>query len=175
MKRKKWGILLLCVCLIGALLITGAAVTKYKYTSASGEAVSKMIHRVNIDVSATEFTFRDIGDDGMLTCTLTVSIEKTEPDFYGVLNSITLSGQEFGYVLYTAGRNNGSAALPENLTLPSDESGVYPLTWEITFTVPYQEGQNAYEAALAFDYTTGVKTNVTQRYHTEFPITITVE
>lgn len=175
MKRKKLLTVALCLCLLGALLITGAAVTKYKFTSSADKAVSEIKNRVNIAVSATSFTFRNVGKDGMLTCTATLSIEKTEADFYGVLNSVTLSGQEFGNTIYTAGKNNGNAVLPENVPLPSNDDGVYPLEWELTFSVPYKEGQSFYEVMLNFDYTTGLKPNVTQRYQTQIPITITVE
>lgn len=174
MKRKKLLTAGICLIIISALVITGTAVAKYKFSSSSGKTVSQIINRVNIEVSATEFTFDSVDSDGMLECRTLVSIEKTEPDFYGKLHSITLSGQEFGYTMYTASKNNGDALLPEEVILPTDESSPYPLSWEVTFTVPYEEGKNTYEATLDINYSTGVKPNLAQRYMTSIPITITV-
>lgn len=171
MKNKKMLIISLCIIIISTLVITTSAVVKYKYTSSSKEMVAETINRVDITVSATEFTYKNVSDDGMLSCSTVVSINKTEPDFYGKLHSITLSGSEFGYVIYTAGKNNGEAKLPEEVSLPCDE----PLEWEITFTVPYIEGQDTYEINLDINYTTGLKTNTTQKYLTSIPLTLTVE
>lgn len=171
MKKKKLFIIALCIIMVSSLVITTAAVAKYRYTASSGKTVMETVNRVNIEVSATEFTYKDVTPDGMLTCSTVVSIAKTEPDFYGQLHSITLSGAEFGYTLYTAGKNNGDALLPDEVALPSET----PLEWEITFTVPYIEGQNTYELFLDINYTTGMKTNTTQRYMTSIPVTLTVE
>lgn len=171
MKKKKLMIIALCMIIVSSLMITTAAVVKYKYTASSGETVMETVNRVNITVSATEFTYKNVGADGMLTCTTKVSIEKTEPDFYGQLHSITVSGADFGYVIYTAGKDNGDAALPEETALPSGT----PLEWEITFTVPYTEGQDTYELSLDINYTTGMKINTAQRYMTSVPIILTVE
>ncbi len=174
MKHKKMLITGLCLILASILMITGAAVTKYKFTSSSGETVSQFINRVNITVSATEFVFNRADENGMLECRTTVSIEKTEPDFYGMLHSITIGSTETGMVMYTAGKDNGNALLPEEVMLPVNEDGTYPLTWEIAFSIPYEDGKTTYEATIDFNYTTGVKTNLTQRYMTSIPVTVTV-
>ena len=175
MKHRKTLISVLCLILVSALMITGFAVTKYKFTSSSGETVSQYINRVNINVSATEFTFSRADENGMLECRTVITIEKTEPDFYGMLHSITINGAEFGYTMYSAGKNNGDAALPEEVILPTDENGVYPLEWELTFTVPYEDGKNTYNLTLDIDYSTGVKTNLAQKYNISIPVTIIVE
>lgn len=175
MKHKNLLTAGICLILVSVLMLSGAAVTKYKFTSSSGETVSQIVNRVNITVSATEFTFRSADKDGMLECRTTVSIEKTEPDFYGMLHSITVDGCETGYVMYTAGKDNGDALLPEEVVLPMKDNETFPLEWEVTFTVPYEEGKTEYTASLGIDYTTGVKTNLKQRYQTSIPITITVE
>ena len=171
MKNKKMLIISLCIIIVSTLMITTSAVVKHKYTESSKEMVAETVNRVNITVSATEFTYKDVSDDGMLTCSTVVSIKKTEPDFYGKLHSITLSGAEFGYTIYTAGKNNVDAKLPDEVSLPSEE----PLEWEITFTVPYIQGQNTYKIALDINYTTGLKTNTTQKYLTSVPLILTVE
>lgn len=175
MKRKKLFTAGICLIIAGLLTITGVAVTKYKFNSSSGETVSQLLNRVNIEVSATEFSFDRVNKDGMLECRTTVSIEKTEPDFYGKLHSITISGSETGYVMYTAGKNNGDSLLPEEVFLPVDDNGTYPLEWEIAFTIPYEEGKNTYEVSLDINYSTGVKPNLAQRYTTGIPITLTVK
>lgn len=175
MKRKKMLAVAAVIIVLSITLITAAAVTIYKYSEADGKMISKTVNRVNIEVANTEFTFDKPDDSGALLCTTTVSIEKTEPDFYGLLNSITLSGQEFEYTLYTAGKDNGdSAVLPQNVTLPVKDGETYPLTWEISFAVPYEEGKNEYNVSLDINYTTGLKSNATQRYLTSVPINITV-
>ena len=111
----------------------------------------------------------------MLEYRTVITIEKTEPDFYGMLHSITINGADFGYTMYTAGANNGDAALPEEVMLPTGENGVYPLEWELTFTVPYEDGRNTYELTLDIDYSTGVKPALAQRYNASIPVKITVE
>lgn len=175
MKRKKLLTAGICLIIASMLVITGVAVTKYKFRSSSGETVSQFLNRVNIEVSATEFSFESVNKDGMLECRTTVSIEKTEPDFYGKLHSITVGGSETGYVMYTAGKDNGDALLPEEVILPVNENGTYPLRWEIAFTIPYEEGKNTYEVSLDINYSTGVKPNLAQRYLTSIPITLTVQ
>ncbi len=171
MNRKKLLTFALCLCVISTLVITAAASAIYKYSSASGQEISKTINRVDISVTDTEFTYENVGSDGMLTCTTTVSIGKTEADFYGMLNSITVSGAQFGYTIYTAGKNNPDSSLPEEIALTYDK----PLEWQITFTVPYEQGKNVYEIELAIDYTTGLKPNTAQRYQTTVPLTLTVK
>ena len=175
MKHKKLFTAALCIILTGVLLITGASAVRNKYTSASGETVSQLVNRVNISVSATEFVFRSADKDGMLECRTTVSIEKTEADFYGMLHSITIGECETGYVMYTAGKNNGDAILPEEVMLPVSENGTIPLEWEVTFTVPFEEGKTEYTASLDINYTTGVKPELKQRYMTSIPVTIRIE
>lgn len=175
MKRKKLLTAGICLIIASVLVITGVAVAKHKFTASSGETVSQILNRVNIEVSATEFSYDRAEKDGMLECRTLVSIEKTEPDFYGLLHSITISGSETGYVMYTAGKNNGEALLPEEVLLPVNEDGVYPLEWEIAFTIPYEEGKNTYEVSLDINYSTGVKHNLAQRYMTSIPLTLTVE
>ena len=175
MKRKKLFTAGMCMIIASLLVITGAAVTKYKFTSSSGEAVSQYINRVNINVSATEFTFSRADENGMLECRAIVSIEKSEPDFYGMLHSITIGGTQTGPVIYTAGKDNGNALLPEEVMLPVNADGTYPLTWEIAFSIPYEDGKTTYDATIDFNYTTGVKTNLTQRYMTSIPVTVTVK
>ena len=175
MKKNKLLTAIICPILICALIITGAAVAKYKFSSSSGETVSQLINRVNIEVSATKFNFNKISKDGMLECRTIVSVEKTEPDFYGVLHSISLSGADCGYTMYTAGKNNGTAVLPEEVDLPVNNKKTYPLEWEITFTVPYEAGKTSYKVMLDINYSTGLKPNLAQRYMTSIPITITVK
>ena len=174
MKRKKLFTAGMCLIIASLLVITGTAVAKYKFSSSSGETVSKIINRVNITVSATEFSFDRVDKDGMLECRTVVTIEKTEPDFYGVLHSITIGGCEPGFVMYTAGKNNGDTLLPEDGLRPADVDGANPLEWEGAFTVPYEKDKNTYDVTLDINYSTGVKTNLAQRYMTSVPITINV-
>ena len=175
MKKKKFLICGIVIVLASILIITGTAVTKNKFTSSSGEKVQNIINRINYSVSATEFTFSEADKNGMLECRTVITIEKTEPDFYGMLHSITINGADFGYTMYTAGANNGDASLPEEVMLPTGENGVYPLEWELTFTVPYEDGKSTYDLNLDIDYSTGVKPNLVQRYNTSIPVKITVE
>ncbi len=175
MKRKKIIIAVISAVIVCVLVITAAAVTKTKYTSASGSFSSLVVNRVNIEVENTEFTFDEPEDDGYLYCITTVSIEKTEADFYGKIDSITLEGQEFGYIIYTAGENNGDGAqLPQDILITACADDDAPMEWEIAYTVPYVQGQSTYDVTLNINYATGVKTNVTQSYLTSVPITVTV-
>ena len=174
MKRKKLLTAAICLCLISVLVISSAAFVKYKFTSSSGEAVIKTVNRVDISVSATSFEFDKVGKDGLLVCTAKVSIGKTEPDFYGVLDSITLSGEKTEYALFTAGKNNPTDGLPQSVTFPVSDGKAYPIEWEITFAVPYEEGRNEYNMFINFDYTTGIKETAAQRYQTSIPVNITV-
>lgn len=174
MKKKKLFTVGLCIFIVSVLVVTAAAVVLYKYNDASHSYVRKVVNRINIEVSDTEFTFAKPDSSGMLYCETTVSVEKTEKDFYAMLDSITLSGQDFGYVIYTAGKNNGEAELPENVMIKPCQSDNAAYKWDISFTVPYEEGTSSYEVLLELNYTTGVKPNVTQSYVTNIPITLTV-
>ncbi len=171
MKSKKILTAALCTVLIVSLMVSAAAITTYKFNNASESRYFETVNRVNISVSATEFSYNKINDDGMLTCSAVISIEKTEPEFYAFLHSVTLSGNKTGNIIYTAGKNNGDAVLPQNIAIPNK----VPLEWEISFTVPFEEGKSEYNLSLDINYTTGMKTNTAQRYMTSIPIKLIIE
>ncbi len=175
MKNKKMLIVGICLILAGVLLITGTAITSQSQTEASGGEQHFLVNRVNLSVSQTQFTLTK-PNNGVLECRTKITIEKTQPDFYGMLNSIVFEGTGDGYVVYTAGKNNGDAVLPEAVMLPTDKDGkTVPLEWDIIFSLPYEDGKPTYDITLNVDYTTGVKVNTTQRYQTSIPVQITVK
>ena len=64
-----------------------------------------------------------------------------------------------------------------------DEYKVFLYTMQIPVEKQYSEedwetqkdGKTTYDATIDFNYTTGVKTNLTQRYMTSIPVTVTVK
>ncbi len=175
MKNKKLLTAIICIITVCALLVTVYAVTRYNYKSATGQSESLIINRVNITLEQTQFTFDKPLSDGILECRTKLIIEKTQPDFYGMLHSVTISGEKMQYVVFTAGKNNGDAVLPENVLLPVNEKGdTQPLEWDITFAVPYEESKSTYYISVDLYYTTGVKTNITQQYTTSIPVTVVI-
>lgn len=168
----KTRLIRVCACAV-LLCVLAVTVTAVLYSRSSGSVVQYIANRVNITVDNTEFEFdsAEIGDT--LTCTLYVTIEKTEPDFYGLLNSIYIDGIDTISTVFTAGEDNGSANLPLSVYLPASDDEVYALEWEVSFSFEY-DGQDEYELSLVLDYTTGVSADVTQQYITTVPITVSV-
>ncbi len=166
MKKKK---IITIVSIAAALAILTASSFALDDPYTSGKPVnSEIIDRVNYSVSATEFTFKDGGKD-KYTCEFTFSIKKTQPDFYAELNAAELSGAEFPDVIYTAGKDNPeSARIPENASITYEN----PLSWEIKFTVPKEEGKNVYQLNFTIDFVSGVKRSASDRHVVEIPIVV---
>lgn len=163
-------VILLCI----ALCATATAAITRLASKSQGKTQSYIVNRVNITFENTEFTFDNVSAGDTLTCKAHVSIEKTEHDFYGVLNSITISGTPFSSTIFSAGKNNGDSSIPENAVLPVSDGKTVPLEWDIEFSFVFDGETAIYNLNADIDYTTGVSKNTAQRYITSVPITVYV-
>ncbi len=175
MKFNKKSAFIFCLILLcAALCATATAAITHLATKSQGETQSYIVNRVNITFENTEFTFDNAAAGDLLTCKAHVSIEKTEPDFYGVLNSITISGTPLSSTVFSAGKNNDSAVSPKNAILPVSDEKTVPLEWDVEFSFVYDGETTIYNLTADIDYTTGVSKETTQRYITSVPITVSV-
>ena len=172
--NKKPAFIFLVILLCIALCATATAAITRLASKSQGKKQSYIVNRVNITFENTEFTFDNATAGETLTCKAHVSIEKTEPDFYGKLNSITISGVPLTSTVFSAGKNNGDTSLPENAVLPVSDGKTVPLEWDIEFSFVFDGETTSYNLSADIDYTTGVSEVTAQRYITSVPITVLV-
>ena len=164
MKNKKL-IIIIAVIAAAILAVSVSSAAVKKYTSAKNARVQKIVNRVNIEVDKTQFTYDDLNDGDIINASAKISIEKSEPDFYGKLVSITIEGADFTEKIYVS--KNKDDSLPQNINLPCGD----PLSWNISFSVPYSENiENS--IYISFDYITGINEQTKQEYITKIPISI---
>lgn len=170
---KKRIIAIVCAVLIAAAAVSAAAYTAYRFRTAEKPVERQYVDRVNLSLDRTAFTFDQPPADGMLICETTLTVEKSEAEFYGKLVAVTVEGGK--NVIFTAGHDNGDAVLPQDLILPATAEAPIPLSWTVSFGVPYEEGKTDYEAALVITLETGMNAQSTDVRQARFPVTLTVE
>ena len=112
--NKKPAFIFLVILLCIALCATATAAITRLASKSQGKTQSYIVNRVNITFENTEFTFDNATAGDTLTCKAHVSIEKTEPDFYGKLNSITISGVPLTSTVFSAGKSGKPADFGKN-------------------------------------------------------------
>lgn len=174
MVRKK--IITAVISIVLALGASAAAVAAINTLASKteGSTESYIVNRVNMTFDNTDFTFENVNKGDTLTCKAHFSIEKTEPDFYGVLNSFAVQGVALKNVVFTAGKGNGTALFPSAQVLPTVNGKTSALEWDVSFSFVWDGSASEYKLSANADYTTGVTQETAQRFITSIPITIKV-
>lgn len=159
-----------------ALLIGAAAVTAINTLASKteGKTESYIVNRVNMSFENTDFAFENVNKGDTLTCKAHFSVAKTEADFYGMLNSLSIQGIQMKNVVFTAGKNNGTALFPSQQPLASLNGEPVALEWDISFSFVWDGSASEYKLNANIDYTTGVTKDTAQRFITSVPITVTI-
>lgn len=167
---KKIAVALVCVLLSLSVLIGGAAVVYQTAFNKTGSVVSKTVNRVNFTLTDTEQTFSPA--DGQYVAELQFTASKTEPDFYVVMNNISLSGMGFENLEVIPTEDT---AVPfSGAVLPAQDGECEEMTWLLRITFSAQSGTTL-TPTLTIDYTSGVKAEAANRRLFEAPLTFIIE
>lgn len=167
---KKIAVALVCVLLSLSVLIGGAAVVYQTARNKTGSVVSKTVNRVNFTLTDTEQTFSPA--DGQYVAELQFTASKTEPDFYAVMNNISLSGMGFENLEVIPTEDT---AVPfSGAVLPAQDGECEEMTWLLRITFSAQSGTTL-TPTLIIDYTSGVKAEAANRRLFEAPLTFIIE
>lgn len=167
---KKIAVALVCVLLSLSVLIGGAAVVYQTARNKTGSVVSKTVNRVNFTLTDTEQTFSPA--DGQYVAELQFTASKTEPDFYAVMNNISLSGMGFENLEVIPTEDT---AVPfSGAVLSAQDGECEEMTWLLRITFSAQSGTTL-TPTLTIDYTSGVKAEAANRRLFEAPLTFIIE
>ena len=132
MKRKTLTILLLAAALIALPLAVFAANSLLSPKTSSGGYRREIVDRVDVCVDKTSFTFQAEGEGEQLCqAAFTLTIQKTEPDFYVLLDDLYVEGVNADSVEFLCETPGFSDAAPGGLPLPVKNGAPVPLTYRV--------------------------------------------
>ena len=177
---KKWKkLLLLCFCVL--LIAFGSAALVLAYTASkpiqptltATAFEQNYINRVRFSLDATEFVFmRESSGKYMLEFTFTA--EKTQADFYAVLDDFQIVGLPYSSMTVTAAEQNGKAIPIPGAELPGSYDGTTtPLQWTVKLEFE-TDTPVTHLPQLLISYTSGTKFNLAESYQTEVDLLVKV-
>lgn len=139
MLNSKKGLvaILVSVALIMTLAAITFAVLGNRPGSSDGNFESNYVGRVNITAEKTSFNIDKLQDGQKENISLTLSVKKTEPEFYAKIVSTSIKGLNHDYAVWTS--VEGDKDFPEDAILPvGDDGEPKALKWSLSapFTVP---------------------------------------
>ncbi len=173
MKKKK-ALMILAFALAVIFIPIGVFAIKNAGSpvNTGGGFVRKTIDRLNLTVDKTTFTFNKI-DSNVYNVSFTFTAEKTEADFYGVLDSFSVNGINSEYVLFTATDGTTQYVL-NNTTLPASNGKPQLLSW--TVEIPCKiTSAGTVNGSIQIVYTSGVTSETADSRLLEIPLTVTVK
>ena len=172
MDKTKRIVICAAVLLLAAVFAAVAAAV-YNPFSAKGSYERDILDRVRFTVSPTEFTFDDVNDaEDPIEFTFTLTAEKTEPDFYAVLNSVTLTGANYESIRFQT-ETGGDNAVPNELLLPAENGKTVEVRWAVTVRIPAETAESG-KLQLAIRYTSGITADTADEHILIIPISITI-
>lgn len=131
------------------------------------------IDRLNLHIDATQFVFM-IDESGKYKLQFQFTAEKTEPDFYAVLDNFYLYGIPYSEMTITAAGTNGDVVAIAGAELPADYNGsTKPLIWTVELAFETLQAVT-YEPTLLLTYTSGTKYELSESYRLEIPLLVKV-
>ena len=171
MKSKKILIAVLAAVLLGTAVFAAAVGFRQPETK-SGAFYQKLADRMDITVENTAFTLVwDEEGDNAFELPLTVTLKKTEPDFYAKLLGITVEGLEAD-ALEIADVSGKGALTKDGVLLPVENGEAVPLTYsvKVRFTA---ESDEALSPTLVLHYISGMTEGTADERYLEIPLEIT--
>ncbi|MBQ6863365.1 MAG: hypothetical protein IJO14_03905 [Clostridia bacterium] len=180
MKSNKKTKILLCFLLVilTAVFTTGFFVAAEKQKPAEVYATgngweSKYVNRVDFQIDSTEFVFIK-SDNGKYVFRFTFTAEKTEPDFYAILDSFSLTGIPYTKLTITADdANDGVLMIPGSILPTTKQEKTAPLSWTAEVEFSAQQGVT-YTPTLQIGYTSGTSYALKESYRADVPFTVKV-
>ena len=171
MKTKKIRFTVLLALLL-AIVTAGAVIATRTPREATGAFVRKLVDRMDITVENTVFSFDpDAAEDGTFELETTVTLTKTEPDFYARLLDISVEGLDLDS-LSVADATGAGALKKGGVFLPVEDGKAVPLT--LTVTARFQaDGETALSPTLVLHYRSGMTADAADERYLEIPLTVT--
>ena len=169
--KKVIGILAFVLAVI--LIPLGASAIKNAVSPASygGGYVQKTVDRINLTVDKTTFVFKK-STENIYNVSFTLTAEKTEADFYAVLNSFSVSGLNADGIFLTA--NDGATEYVINDTvLPASNGKTEKLTWNVQIPCK-MTAAGTLNGTVKIEYTSGITKETADSHLLEIPVTVTV-
>lgn len=172
--------IIISLCLI--LLLAGFSAGAFAYANAHKPNEASLraapfeqiyIDRLNLQVDATQFVFMQ-QENGRYAVRFTFTAEKTEPDFYAVIDNFTITGLPYSEMTIRAASENGNQIMIPGAELPSDYDGsTRPLQWEAEIIIETDEPVT-YTPTLILTYTSGTKYELTETCRHEIDMIVKV-
>lgn len=159
-------IIAICVLLaiavpVGAIALNSA---KTKPETVSGGYFSTVVDRLNISVDGTEFTYAE-KPEGDCECTFILTVSKTEPDFFGEIESLWFDGIENANIVFESLGDTPDGANPEGLVLSAKDDKPIEYSWRVTVSAPSFPS----DAKLIFKARTGLTKLTSETWEKEIP------
>ena len=161
---------LISVC-VTAFAIVGAK----KPEATSGKTQSLIADRISVVLENTDFTLRKSGTSAeSYTLTMFITTEKTQGDFYGIINSFSLSGISYDNIVFTALTPAAQGKTLDKLTLTASNGIPDTFKWQIDVTLTLSS-KGKFTPEFILDYTTGTTKDNAQQKLMKIPLSITAE
>ncbi len=176
MKKHKIFLTVISVFVLISVCVTAFAVVGAKKPDVtSGKTENLIADRISVIFENTQFNIRkNTSAEESYTLTAYLTVNKTQGDFYGIINSITLSGIDYDNIVYTALSPAAEGKTLEKLTLTATDGSPDIYKWQIDVTVSVSEKGEA-DPEFIIDYTSGTEEYDAQQKLMRIPLKITVE
>lgn len=175
-KAKKITAFLSAMLLLICIGFTAFAVAGGKKPSVqAGEYENLIADRIELIVKNTDFVLKKSSDGAeSFTLTLFFSAKKTQSDFYGVIDNVTLSSLAYDNIVFTALNEKSENKNINGLVLTATDGNPDLYEWQVDITLSVL-GKGVYKSALIIDYTSGMTESMAGSRRAEIPLSITVE
>ena len=174
MKRKRILILLLAAALVTlplGVLAAGSLLTPKK---TAGGYRREIVDRIEATADATEFTFKAEEEGGQaFQAALTLTLKKTEADFYVLLDDLYLEGFDADSVEFLCETPGFADAAPGGLALPVQNNAPAELRYRVLITFR-AEPPAEYAPALCVEFTSGMSEQTADAHLLRIPLKIEV-
>lgn len=176
MRKHKLILTLISVLVLAGILVTASAINAGKKPDIqSGKTENLIADRIFYSLENTEFTIKKTAEEAEdYTLTMLLEVKKTQGDFYGMINSFTLSGIAYDSIVFTDLSGGKEANIPSSLLLTATDGEPDTFRWQVDVKLSLM-GKGTYAATARLQYTSGTSEATAMTKTAEIPVTITVE
>ena len=173
MKKRQKITVLICVLLVILIPVSVLAVSGMKSgDTATGTFERKIIDRINIAVTGTEFELKK-ADGGKYVISFTFKAEKTEPDFYAMLNSLDVEGLDYESIVFSPLNDNCSGNELSGSVLPVKNGKTVPIEYRADVT--FSSAKTKLSPVLVLVYTSGMTQLTSDMHRLEIPLSVKIK
>lgn len=178
MLSKKHRLILTAVSVLVLFAVTVTAfavIGEKKPAIQSGGFHSPYADRIAVSFENTDFTLKKSTDTKeAFTLTSFITLNKTQADFYALINSFTVSGISYDNIVFTALTPAAENKSLDSLMLTSSNGEPDIMKWQIDITLSVQ-GKGTYHPVIKLDYISGITEATAIHKFMEIPLTVTVK